>query len=79
MIQSFYRMEEWKSPHCRRMLASRLWGPMENVKIDTSLWPARFQDVNAFVQRRLTLTDDELVHLMQAWDDEEEEDMLIGR
>ena len=52
---------------------------MENVKIDTSLWPARFQDVNAFVQRRLTLTDDELVHLMQAWDEEEEEDMLIGR
>ena len=78
MIRSFYRMEEWKCPHCRRTLASGLWGPMENVKIDTSLWPARFQDVNAFVQRRPTLTDDELAHLMQAWD-EEEEDVLIGR
>ena len=78
MIRSFYRMEEWKCPHCRRTLASRLWGPIENVKIDTSLWPARFQDVDAFVQRRLTLTDHELFHLMQTWD-EEEEDVLIGR
>ena len=78
MIRSFYRMEEWKCPHCRRMLASGLWGPIENVKIDPSLWPARFQDVDAFVQRRLTLTDHELFHLMQTWD-EEEEDVLIGR
>ena len=78
MIRFFYRMEEWKCPHCRRMLASGLWGPTENVKIDSSLWPARFQDVDAFVQRRLTLTDHELFHLMQTWD-EEEEDVLIGR
>ena len=78
MIRSFYRMEKWKCPHCRRMLASGLWGPIENVKIDTRLWPARFQDVDAFVQRRLTLTDHELFHLMQTWD-EEEEDVLIGR
>ena len=78
MIRSFYRMEEWKCPHCRCTLASGLWGPIENVKIDTSLWPASFQDVDAFVQSRLTLTDHELFHLMQAWD-EEEEDVLIGR
>ena len=78
MIRSFYPMEEWKCPNCRRMLASGLWGPIENVKIDTSLWPARFQDVDAFVQRRLTLTDHELFHLMQTWD-EEEEAVLIGR
>ena len=77
MIRSFYRMEESKCPHCRRMLASGLWGPIENVKIDNSLWPARFQDVDAFVQRRLTLTDNELFHLMQTWD-EEEDDVLIG-
>ena len=78
MIPSFYRMEEWKCPHCRRMLASGLWGPIENVKIDSSLSPARFQDVDVFVQRRLTLTDHELFHVMQTWD-EEEEDVLIGR
>ena len=78
MIRSFYCMEEWKCPHCRRTLASGLWGPIENVKIDTSLWPASFQDVDAFVQRKLTLTDHELFHLMQAWD-EEEEGVLIGR
>ena len=79
MIRSFYRMEEWKCPHCRRMLASGLWGPIENVKIDPSLWPpGTFQNLDAFVQRRLTLTDHELFHLMQTWD-EEEEDVLIGR
>ena len=78
MIRSFYRMEEWKCPHCRRTLASGLWGPIENLKIDTSLWPASFQDVDAFVQSRLTLTDHELFHLMQAWD-KEEENVLIGR
>ena len=60
------------------MLTSGLWGPIENVKIDPSLWPARVQDVDAFVQRRLTLTDHELFHLMQTLD-EEEEDVLIGR
>ena len=68
MIRPFYRMEEWKCPHCRRTLASALWGPIENVKIDTSLWPASFQDVDAFVQSRLTLTDHDFFHLMQAWD-----------
>ena len=79
MIRSFYRMEEWKCPHCRRMLASGLWGPIENVKIDPSLWPpGTFQNMDAFVQRRLTLTDHELFYLMQTWD-EEEEDVLIGR
>ena len=79
MIRSFYRMEEWKCPHCRRMLASGLWGPIENVKIDPSLWPpGTFQNLDAFVQRRLTLTDHELFHLMQTWD-EQEEDVLIGR
>ena len=79
MIRSFYRMEEWKCPYCRRMLASGLWGPIENVKIDPSLWPpGTFQNLDAFVQRRLTLTDHELFHLMQTWD-EEEEDVLIGR
>ena len=56
MIRTFYLMEEWKCPHCRRMLASGLWGPIENVKIDTSLWPARFQDVDTFV----TVDDDML-------------------
>ena len=79
MIRSFYRMEEWKCPHCRRMLASGLLGPIENVKIDSSLWPpGTFQNLDAFVQRRLTLTDHELFQLMQTWD-EEEEDILIGR
>ena len=34
--------------------------------------------LDAFVQRRLTLRDLELFHLMQTWD-EEEEDVLIGR
>ena len=78
MIRSFYRMEEWKCLHCRRTLASGLWGPIENVKIDPSLWPpSTFQNLDAFVQRRLTLTDHELFHLMQTWD-EEEEDVLIG-
>ena len=76
MIRPFYRMEEWKCPHCRRTLASGLWGPIENVK-SASLWPVSFQDVDTFVQSRLTLTDHELFHLMQAWD--EEEDILIGR
>ena len=42
MIRSFYRMEEWKCPHCRHTLASGLWGPIKNVNIDTSLWPASF-------------------------------------
>ena len=80
MIRSFYRMEEWKCRHCRRMLASGLWGPIENVKIDPSLWPpGTFQNLDAFVQRRLTLTDHELFHLMHTWDEEEEEDVLIGR
>ena len=81
MIRSFYRMEEWKCPHCRRMLASGLWGPVENVKIDPSLWPpGRFQNLDAFIQSRLTLTDHELFHLMHTWDEEEEEeDVLIGR
>ena len=78
MIRSFYRMEEWKCPHCRRMLASGLWGPIKNVKIDSSLWPpGTFQNLDGFVQRRLTLTDHELFHLIQTWD-EEEEDVLIG-
>ena len=36
-------------------------------------------NLDAFVQRRLTLTDHELFHLMQTWDEEEEEDVLIGR
>ena len=81
MIRSFYRMEEWKCPHCRRMLASGLWGPVENVKIDPSLWPpGTFQNLDAFIQSRLTLTDHELFHLMNTWDEEEEEeDVLIGR
>ena len=81
MIRSFYRMEEWKCPHCRRMLASGLWGPVENVKIDPSLWPpGTFQNLDAFIQSRLTLTDHELFHLMHTWDEEEEEeDVLIGR
>ena len=81
MIRSFYRMEEWKCPHCRRMLASGLWGPVENVKIDPSLWPpGTFQNLDALIQSRLTLTDHELFHLMHTWDEEEEEeDVLIGR
>ena len=80
MIRSFYRMEEWKCSHCRRVLASGLWGPIENVKIDPSLWPpGTFQNLDTFVQRRLTLTDHELFHLMHTWDEEEEEDVLIGR
>ena len=78
MMRSFYRMEEWKCPHCRRTLASGLWGPIKNVKSDTSLWPAWFQDVDVFVQSRLTLTDHELFYLMQALN-EEDEDVLIGR
>ena len=78
MIRSFYRMEEWKCPHCRCMLASGLWGPIENVKIDPSLWPpGTFQNLDAFVQRRLTLTDHELFHLMQTWDEEEERDRAL--
>ena len=79
MIRSFYRMEEWKCPHCRRMLASGLWGPIENVKIDPSLWPlGTFENLDAFVQRRLTLTDHELFHLMHTGE-EKEEDVLMGR
>ena len=78
MMRSFYRMEEWKCPHCRRTLASGLWGPIKNVKSDTSLCPAWFQDVDVFVQSRLTLTDHELFYLMQALN-EEDEDVLIGR
>ena len=76
MIRSFYRLQEWKCPHCRRTLASGLWGPIEDVKIDFSLWPpGSFQDMDAFVQSRLTLTDHELFHLMQTWD----EDVLLDR
>ena len=54
-------------------------GPIENVKIDLSLWPpGTFQNIDAFVQRKLTLTDHELFHLLQTWNEEEEE-VLIGR
>ena len=76
MIRSFYRLEEWKCPHCRRTLASGMWGPIEEVKIDPSLWPpGSFQDIDAFVQSRLTLTDHDLFQLMQTWD----EDVLLDR
>ena len=37
------------------MLASGLWGPIENVKIDPSLWPpGTLENLDTFVQRRLT-------------------------
>lgn len=76
LIRAFYRVEEWKCPHCHRTLARGLWGPIDNVKIDPSLWPGSFQDVDEFLRRRLTLSDRELLQLMQAWD---EEDVLLDR
>ena len=81
LIHTFYRSPEWKCPHCRRTLASGLWGPIDKVRIDPSLWPGRFQDVYEFLQRRLVLTGDEIMHLMRAWNEEEElqEDFLLDR
>ena len=79
MIRSFYRTEEWKCPHCRRTLASGLWGPIENVKIDPRLWPpGTFHNMNEYVQSRLTLRDHELFALMEACNVDDEE-FLIGR
>ena len=78
MIRSFYRMEEWKCPHCRRTLASGLWGSIENI--DPTLWPpATFQNIDEYVQSRLTLRDHELFALMEACNVDDEELFLIGR
>ena len=63
------------------MLTSGLWGPIDKVQIDPSLWPGCFQDVDEFLQRGLVLTDDEMMQLMRAWneDDDLQEDFLIDR
>ena len=54
----------------------RIVGSIEKVKIDPSLWPpGSFQDLDAFVQSRLTSTHYELFHLMQTLD----EDVLLDR
>ena len=55
-------------------VGTRFWGPIEEVKIDPSLWPGSFQAVDEFVQSRLTLTDRRLHQLMQALG---EEDLFI--
>ena len=39
LIRAFHRME---CPHCRRTLASGLWGPIEKEKIHPNLWPGSF-------------------------------------
>ena len=81
LVRTFYRTPEWKCPHCRRTLASCLWGPINKVQIDPSLWPGRFQDVDEFLQRRLVLTDDEITQLMRTWNKEEglQEDFSTDR
>ena len=70
MVRSVYRSPEWKCPHCRRTLASGLWGPSHQVYIDPTLWPGRFQDMDEFLQSRLTLTDTEMTQMLEVWDEE---------
>ena len=60
LTRTYESVDIWKCPHCRRVLAQGLLGPLCNIHIDPELWQGTKEELYEIVHKALACSDEDM-------------------